>query len=377
MLRSISLAGAATIAVLALIANQWTPPAAPRMTTIREGRNNTVLFLTNSEHGLSNALVATAYTLLERHPEVEVHYASFPAMARKLEQVSERARQKRPSARGIVYHELPGLSYIEVVATRGREPISVLHPPGHAGVKTVIRDMPFYTSPWSGEDHMSLFDKFTDIINEVDPSLVVLDTILRPAIHAVWNSSRLHAFISPLTPVETFPLYQPYFSWLWKYPVMGSGIPYPVPWTKLVENIYINVRYYYAMLKMSHFTDVQKYITSKGITDRVHWFNLRNDDVPFFSQALPGASIPVEVLPQNVTLTGPIILSLSPAEEQAPALTEWLARGPTVLVSLGSLFVWTESHATFSRHSGVLSFPFWWRYCSYSPLHGPEILRNT
>ncbi|KAI0457112.1 hypothetical protein F5B21DRAFT_465701 [Xylaria acuta] len=346
MLRGLFLAGAVTVAALALIASQWTPPTAPRITAIHKGRNNTVLFLTNSEHGLANVLVATAYTLLERHPEIEVHYASFPSMARKLEQISERARQKRPSARSIVYHELPDLSFIATVARQGREVTSVLHPPGHAGVKTIIRDMPYYTSPWSGEEHMRLFHRFIDIIDEVDPSLVVLDTALRPAIHAARNSSRLHAFISPLTPAENFPLEQPYLGWLWKYPVMGSGIPYPVPWGKLPENIYINMQYYYAMLRMSRFTDVKKYIASKGLTDPVNWFNIRNDDVPYFTQALPGASIPVDVLPQNVTLTGPIILSVSPAEEQAPALTEWLARAPTVLISLGSVFVWMEGHAT-------------------------------
>ncbi|KAI8951441.1 hypothetical protein F4801DRAFT_589656 [Xylaria longipes] len=346
MLRGLFFAGAVTVAVLALIASQWTPPTAPLITDIRQGRNNTVLFLTNSEHGLANVLVATAYTLLERHPEVQVHYASFPSMARKLERISERARQKQPSARGIVYHELPDLSFISIMVGQGREPTSVLHPPGHAGVKTIIRDMPFYTSPWSGEDHMRLFHRFKDIIDEVDPSLVVLDPTLRPAIHAARNSSRLHAFISPLTPIESFPLEQPYFGWLWKYPVMGSGIPYPVPWSQFLENIYINLQYFYAMLRMSGFTDVKKYIASKGLIDSVNWFNIRNDDVPFFSQALPGASIPVEVIPQNVTLTGPIILSVSRAEEEAPALAEWLARAPTMLISFGSLFLWTEYHAT-------------------------------
>ncbi|RYC56908.1 hypothetical protein CHU98_g9300 [Xylaria longipes] len=300
MLRGLFFAGAVTVAVLALIASQWTPPTAPLITDIRQGRNNTVLFLTNSEHGLANVLVATAYTLLERHPEVQVHYASFPSMARKLERISERAP---PEAAVSTRHCLP------------RTPRPLFH-----------------------------FDH--DIIDEVDPSLVVLDPTLRPAIHAARNSSRLHAFISPLTPIESFPLEQPYFGWLWKYPVMGSGIPYPVPWSQFLENIYINLQYFYAMLRMSGFTDVKKYIASKGLIDSVNWFNIRNDDVPFFSQALPGASIPVEVIPQNVTLTGPIILSVSRAEEEAPALAEWLARAPTMLISFGSLFLWTEYHAT-------------------------------
>ncbi|KAI0814648.1 hypothetical protein GGR55DRAFT_632668 [Xylaria sp. FL0064] len=345
MFRRLFISSSVIIAVLALFASQWTPPSAPRIEHVRQGRNNTVLFVTNDEHGLSNVLVATAYTLLERHPEVEVHYASFPSMTQRLERVSKRARQMRSSARSVVFHELPGLTFMTTLATTGLGPEDILHPPGRAGLHTVLRYMPLLTSPWSGEDHMALFQKVTDIIDEVDPSLVVLDSFFRPAIDAVRHSSRLHAFISPLTPAENFPLEQPYGEWLWKYPILGSGIPYPVPWTRLLENIYINIRYFYAMLRMSHYTDVQKYLESKGLTHPVSWFNSRNTDAPWFSQALPGASTPLDVIPQNVTLTGPIILSLAPAEEEAPALTEWLARAPTMLISLGSLFIWTEAHA--------------------------------
>ncbi|TGJ79087.1 hypothetical protein E0Z10_g9679 [Xylaria hypoxylon] len=345
MLRHLFLGGSVTIAVLALIVSQWTSPSAPRIETIRQGRNNTVLFLTNTEHGLSNVFLATAYTLLERHTEVEVHYASFPSMTRRLERISRRAQQKSRSARRVIYHELPDLSFLNAMVGIGMELTAVVHPPGRTGINTVIQNMPLLTSPWSGEDHMTLFQKATDIIDQVDPSLVVLDVFMRPAIDATRNSSRLHAFISPLTPMETFPLYQPYGGWLWKYPVMGSGIPYPVPWTKLLENLYINVRYFYAMLRMAHYTAVQKYLYSKGLTHPVNFFNLRNADVPWFTQALPGASTPVDVIPQNVTLTGPMILSLTSAEEQAPVLTKWLARAPTVLINLGSLFMWTEGHA--------------------------------
>ncbi|KAI0199394.1 hypothetical protein F4808DRAFT_471677 [Astrocystis sublimbata] len=345
MLRSLSYAGAITVAALALYVSQWTPPSAPRMTEIHQGRNNTVLFLTNCEHGLAMNFLAMAYTLLVHHPEIEVHYASFKPMARRLERISEHARQKQPSARSIVYHELPDLVLLDLMIAKGRAPDSIVHGPGIAGVKTVIRDMTYYVSPWSAEQHMRLFNGCAEVMDKVDPALVVLDTTMRPAIHAARNRTRLQAVISALHPAETFPLDQPYLSWLWKYPVMGSGIPFPVPWSRLVENIYINMLYYWAMLRMVSFSETQKELASQGLTDPVSWYNIRADDVPYFSQALPGASIPLDVYPPNVTLTGPIILSTSRAEEESPALTEWLARGPTVLVSLGSLFVWSESQA--------------------------------
>ncbi|KAI1420153.1 hypothetical protein F5Y12DRAFT_774407 [Xylaria sp. FL1777] len=346
MLGHLFLCGSVAIATLGLIVTQWAPPSAPRIEIIRQGRNNTVLFLTNEEHGLSNVFVATAYALLDSHPDIKVHYASFSSMAKRLEKITQRAQQVSQSARSVVYHELPDPSFMGTLGKMGLGPTSILHSPGLAGVDTIVRYMPLLTSPWSGEEHMILFQKITDIIDEIDPSLVVLDPFFRPATDAARNNSRLYAFISPLTPLENFPLEQPNGGFLWKYPVLGSGIPYPVPWRKLPENIYINSRYLYAMLRMSHYTAAQKYLNSKGITHPVNWFNLRNADVPWFSQALPGASTPVDVIPQNVTLTGPIIISLGPAKQQAPALVEWLARAPTMLISLGSLFVWTEAHAT-------------------------------
>ncbi|KAK5627440.1 hypothetical protein RRF57_003155 [Xylaria bambusicola] len=121
MVRGLIFAGSVTIAVLALLVSQWTPPSAPRLENIRQGRNNTVLFLSCNEHGLSNVHVATAYALLERHPEVEVHYASFPPMGRKLGRVSDRARQINPSARSIVYHELPEDCHSWPVYTRAEK----------------------------------------------------------------------------------------------------------------------------------------------------------------------------------------------------------------------------------------------------------------
>jgi len=132
---------------------------------------------------------------------------------------------------------------------------------------------------------------------------------------------------------------------------MGSGIPYPVPWSRLVENIYLNIRYFYAMIRMPHYTATKQYLTSKGLADPVNWFNLHSADVPWFTQALPGASYPLEVIPPNVTFTGPITLSLSPASEQSPELTQWLSRGPTVLINLGSLFLWSEQAASAMAHA--------------------------
>lgn len=107
----------------------------------------------------------------------------------------------------------------------------------------------------------------------------------------------------------------------------------------------MNLRYFYAMYFMPHYKATQKFLESKGLTDQVSWFDLHRSNEPLFTQTLSGASTPLDIIPPNVTCTGPITLPLSTVEEQSPDLSKWLARAPTVLISLGSLFLWSEDQA--------------------------------
>lgn len=72
---------------------------------------------------------------------------------------------------------------------------------------------------------------------------------------------------------------------------------------------------------------------------------LYRPDVPWLTQTLPGAHLPLVTIPRNVTLTGPI--NLAGLEEETSAareLLEWTKK-PTVLISLGSGFRYVEYQA--------------------------------
>lgn len=88
----------------------------------------------------------------------------------------------------------------------------------------------------------------------------------------------------------------------------------------------------------------RQYLKAHGIADAAAL--PRPVDRLWISQDMPGASIPLDVIPPNVTSAGPIVLDAAPAAEQDPELAAWLARAPTVLVNLGSLFTYSEQHAT-------------------------------
>ncbi|KAI0505116.1 hypothetical protein F5B22DRAFT_538212 [Xylaria bambusicola] len=310
------------------------------------GRNGTVLFFINTEYGLSNVHLATASGLLEKYPCTEIHVASFPRTASKLRKLSTLARRKSPATRNIYFHELPGPEYSKAfsarLGTHGNFVHHLMHPPGMKGLGTITSQVQAAISPWEAEDHIKLFDKAENIIQDVDPSVVVLDTTLRPAIQAAWKSNRTHAYISPNALVDAFAGDQPYWGFLWKYSRMGSDFPFPVPWRKIPENIIVTAGFIYSVLIRNDFQSTKKQLEAHGIQDPARSSRLNR---PWIAQYLPGASIPLDFIPPNVTCTGPIVLDEVPAIEQDAELTAWLSRAPTVLINLGSLFTYKEEHA--------------------------------
>ncbi|KAJ4321829.1 hypothetical protein N0V84_005124 [Fusarium piperis] len=336
------LLGSVLIAALALLFAQ----GSPQLPTPIQGRNKTALFLVNEEHGLSNVHIATASALLEKHPDIEVHFASFPKIESKLERISYFARRHNPESRGVVFHKLSGPSYAASIHEIGKSLDNIPHPPGMAGIEHLCKDMQIWISPWSAEDHFSLYQELQVLIDEIDPAVVVLDTLFRPGIDAARDKNRLHAIISPNTVVDNFLGDQPYGSMFWKYPAISSGFDFPVPWRNLAENIYLNMRFIYSVVMTPGLSAKRKILREKGLKDPINFFSIYRQNAPWISMTTEGATIPVDYIPPNVTLAGPIVVSAAPAEEQDPKLVEWLKKAPTLLVNLGSTVSWSERQAS-------------------------------
>ncbi len=222
MLRRLTVAGALVIALLAILPSllgqaQSTPGFV-------QGRNQTVLFLVNDHHGFSNVHLATTQGLLELYPEIEIHFASFPKLGEKFGRLASYARRREPRAKDIIFHPLDGPSHDEALRSLGEyEPDSdglmgLVSPPGLPGVKKLAADAQRYLAPWSVEEHFALYEQARRVIDKIDPAVVVLDTIIGPAIEATRSKNRLHAFITPNTLIDNFPGEQPWLGMLWKYP---------------------------------------------------------------------------------------------------------------------------------------------------------------
>ncbi|KAF4982993.1 hypothetical protein FZEAL_1494 [Fusarium zealandicum] len=343
MFRRLLLVGSVLIAALAFFFTQGeTPQRAP----YTAGRNKTALFFVNKEHGLSNVHVATASALLEHYPDIDVHFASFSELASKLDRVSRFSRKKTPEARDIIFHKLRGASYADAVHKAGKRIDNIPHPPGAAGIGHLCRDIQTWIAPWTVQDHLALYGELVSLIDEIDPAVVVLDPLFRPGLDATRDKNRLHAIITPNTVLDNFLGDQPYGSMFWKYPAMASGFPFPVPWRKIPENIYLNMRFIYSVVMMPDLAAKRKDLREHGLKDPINFFAMYRADVPWVSVSAEGATIQADFIPSNVTTTNPIVLSVAPAAEQDFEMVEWLKKAPTALVNLGSSVIWSETQAT-------------------------------
>lgn len=133
----------------------------------------------------------------------------------------------------------------------------------------------------------------------------------------------------------------------------------------------MNAKVIYTILTLNNLKPIRKFLAENGVTDPINFFGLHRPDAPWITQTMPGASVPVDVIPPNVTCTGPIVLSPASAESSDLELVQWLQRKPTILVNLGSAFRYgirqTESMiATIRKLLDTSEYQILWKY-SISP----------
>jgi hypothetical protein len=122
---------------------------------------------------------------------------------------------------------------------------------------------------------------------------------------------------------------------------VGTDFSFPVPWRSIPENIYVTLKLIYTVLFLPDRRDVRSNLIKRGAFSPKR---MPPTGTPWISQTMTEASIPLDVVPQDVVSVGPIVISTAPAAEQDPELVEWLEKAPTVIVNLGSLFRYTQEH---------------------------------
>jgi len=312
---------------------------------LMQGKNNTVLFVTNEHPGFYNVHLSTLYSLLEKHPQIEIHYASFPKVAQRVQQISSLAVKRGSRAKDVTFYPLTGLGYVDTLAKFLGNQSTTTHRPGLSAGDHFAKYMGFYIAPWPAEEYWTLYKSCDRLIDEIDPAVIIIDTFFGPAVDAARDKRRLHALITPNILSDLLPAKQPAWTLFWKYPALGSGFPYPVPWSLIPANVYINFKIIRGMLYLPDVAAKRKFLEKKGIERPIDFMGLYRPDVPWLTQTLPSAHLPLVTIPRNVTLTGPINLAgLEEKSSAARELLDWIKK-PTVLISLGSGFKYVEYQA--------------------------------
>ncbi|KAJ5668484.1 uncharacterized protein N7477_007054 [Penicillium maclennaniae] len=287
-----------------------------------------VLFFTNSELGQCNVALAVAEEFLRRG-KFRVHFASFNAAAPLVQELNTPVVDTDRSAE---FHEIFGPSMTDLAV---RSMVGLLyHPPGIKGATEGFIKVSNVMSNWKPTEYARAYRSCLEILEKVRPSVVVIDPILHVGLDACEKTPARKVILWPVPIKDVVVLNQPKAGVWWKYPVTGSGYPFPLPWKLVLSNIYLVARVGMALACAKSVSDEQD--TEKAQEERSP-FPLRNaysKDTLSLTPAFPEMDFPFRV-PNNVISCGPIVRQCQPLAVVDPELSAWLNK-PTVLISLGS-----------------------------------------
>ncbi|KAL4901282.1 hypothetical protein BDW74DRAFT_181859 [Aspergillus multicolor] len=199
--------------------------------------------------------------------------------------------------------------------------------------------------PWTPEEYLALYEETVRLIDEVDPAVIVVDSMQRPFVDAARNANRQFAMLNPNALTDIIAYRQPWGQMFWKYPAMMSGHTFPVSLKDILPNIWMQIRFIWTILKSPKMEAARTFLKAHGIKDPIN-MQMQWENVPLLSGDLPEAGLPLSYYPPNVTVCGPIVLGTSLAEQQDPELAQWLDRAPsTMLICLGSNIEYNERRA--------------------------------
>ncbi|KAL4918150.1 hypothetical protein BDW62DRAFT_210643 [Aspergillus aurantiobrunneus] len=295
----------------------------------------TLLFFTNRELGQATIVLAVAHEFLIRQ-SYTVHIASFLQLEAAVSQLNAKAATlTQPATSTATFHTLPGRYMVEAVSENNPDNNWFgTHGVGFLGALQAYNKLCDYAAPWNGDEYIAVFHRCIEIIEEVKPTIVIVDPLLAQAIDACRKLGCKYVLLSPNTAKDH--VIQPMLGNLWKYPVICSGYSFPVPWKHILPNAY---------LAISAGVTFATSPTLKAINDRRHaegisgpyptMASYERNPAPVLMASRAEIDFPCFV-PDHITRCGPILRPCSPIREECRELARWLAQRPTVLVNFGS-----------------------------------------
>ncbi|TVY46445.1 Glycosyltransferase sdnJ [Lachnellula occidentalis] len=291
-----------------------------------------ILFLTSSEYGQANVILAVAYELLLRR-KYQVHFASFAPLEGRIRELNALAATDDSIA--AVFHSVPGPSSSEALAVK--DDFIGPYPPGVQGALDTYRvTLPEIANTWNEREYMLGYESCRHILQAVHPDIIVADPLFSQGLDACLKLSRKYVVLSPNTFQDILRKRQPLSRLqFFLYPAISSAFPYPVPWHLIPANIFLKTRLIGTLVTSPTVRSLMSWRKAQNLPALPPAFKTWQKENHYLVPSIPETDFPCH-LESNVTACGPILLPSSSVSEIDPELQAWLMRGPTVLINLGS-----------------------------------------
>ncbi|KAL4935463.1 hypothetical protein BDV06DRAFT_234306 [Aspergillus oleicola] len=308
-------------------------------------RTKTILFITNAELGQATITLAVAYEFLLRQV-YSVHIASFTPLGPHITTLNTQAvstyMKSAPAAFTSIdevatatFHDLPGRTMVDAVFARHPETNWFgTHGIGFFGARKAYSTLCDLVSPWEGDEYVSVFKRCVEVIQSVEPDIVVVEPLLAQGVDAARFTGRRFAMLSPNSVKDH--VVQPNLGNLWKFPVICSGYTYPLPWKHILPNAYLGLSAGIALATSPALKAIDARRHAEGIKGAYPIMaSMDKNPAPIILASREEIDYSFYV-PDHVTRCGPILRPCGAISEECPELAKWLAQRPTVLVNLGS-----------------------------------------
>lgn len=316
-----------------------------------------ILFICPSDYGQANAVLATSHALLATGAPIEIHIASEHAMGAEVEQTEKVANENLKAAVASKLH-FHGITATSHFAAMSRPETGVMDAwklplPNFRNAAAFLGRFAYATMPWRPEEIVDMYAKTVSIIKEVNPDLTVVDILHVPGLTAANYLNVKWMVLAPNTIKDFVVPRQPRGAALWKYPIVGSGLPYPVPFSQVAHNVGLTLIFAMAMLTDTRIKKTRELLRQHAGTEKLQLMTAAELGVIYAPP--PGLIIisgfskdldyPFEVIPSYINPVGPIVRYAQKLDDIDPSLKKWLSNGPTVYVNLGTQLQMTPSEA--------------------------------
>ncbi|PPQ64809.1 hypothetical protein CVT26_002641 [Gymnopilus dilepis] len=291
-----------------------------------------VLVFTYPEAGQATTILSLVSELLSRPQPLNIHVASFSELEKRV----ERLRKLVQDGSTLTFHHITGVTEMDAIWRSGLPHDGNQHPP-------LIRSnyafdlIPLLLCPWTDEEFEETIQSCKKVLLALKPDVILMDMVFHQAIEACKSVGAKYIVNTCMPPLGMTLDSQPNGRAFWYYPCGGSGIPFPVPWAYMAQNIWFTLRWAYTFL----FDPRAKKSTG---------FQFRKD-IPYICQGLQELEFPM-VVPPNMTLYGPILANPPPLDS-SDDFGRWLDQRQTVLFMMGTHYNFTEELARIAL-SGIL-----------------------